>query len=120
VLKILRHAAGQHELVLSKPEPMAYFKGFGDSSLDFELHFWVMQENNGLQITSEVALAAMQAFDEAGIEIPFPQRDLRLRSVDPSAAAILQTTSDKSLSSTDTTPFEPTSEGMTSGAKTAQ
>ena len=89
VLKILREAASKHELVLSKPEPMAYFKGFGDSSLDFELHFWVMQENNGLLITSEVALSAMQALADSGIEIPFPQRDLHLRSVDPSAAGLL-------------------------------
>jgi len=89
VLKILREAASKHELILSKPEPMAYFKGFGDSSLDFELHFWVMQENNGLLITSEVALSVMQALSDAGIEIPFPQRDLHVRSVDPSAAALL-------------------------------
>jgi len=89
VLKILCEAASKHELVLTKPEPIAYFKGFGDSSLDFELHFWVMQENNGLLITSEVALSAMQALSDAGIEIPFPQRDLHLRSVDPSAAGLL-------------------------------
>ena len=68
---------------------MVYFKGFGDSSLDFELHFWVMQENNGLQITSEVALAVMQLLDDAGIEIPFPQRDLHVRSIDPNVASQL-------------------------------
>jgi len=89
VLKLLREAATRHELVLTQPEPMVYFKGFGDSSLDFELHFWVMQENNGLQITSEVALCAMQLLDDAGIEIPFPQRDLHVRSIDPSAAGML-------------------------------
>jgi small-conductance mechanosensitive channel len=91
VLEILRDAAAKHELVLTKPEPMAYFKGFGESTLDFELHFWVMQENNGLQITSEVALAIMQSLNEAGIEIPFPQRDLHLRSVDPNTTEALQT-----------------------------
>jgi len=104
VLKILREAASKHELILSKPEPMAYFKGFGDSSLDFELHFWVMQENNGLLITSEVALSAMQALSDAGIEIPFPQRDLHLRSVDPSAAGLLPSNMeprDASLTSTE-------------------
>lgn len=89
VLKILRDAAARHELVLSKPEPMVYFKGFGASSLDFELHFWVMQENNGLLITSEVALCAMQMLEDAGIEIPFPQSDLHLRSIDPAVAAAL-------------------------------
>jgi potassium-dependent mechanosensitive channel len=89
VLKLLLQAAAKHELVLTKPEPNAYFLGFGDSSLNFELHFWVMQENNGLLITSEVAQCVMQLLDDAGIEIPFPQRDLHLRSVDPGAAGLL-------------------------------
>ena len=101
VLEILRGAAGKHELVLTKPEPMAYFKGFGDFTLDFELHFWVMQENNGLLITSEVALAIMQSLNEAGIEIPFPQRDLHLRSVDPNVAEALQTGANAKLLASD-------------------
>ena len=89
VLKILRDAAAKHELVLSKPEPIAYFTGFGESALNFELHFWVMQENNGLQISSEVALDVVKALNDVGIEIPFPQRDIRLRSVEPGAAGLL-------------------------------
>jgi small-conductance mechanosensitive channel len=89
VLKILRDAAAKHELVLSKPEPIAYFTGFGESALNFELHFWVMQENNGLQISSEVALDVMKALNDAGIEVPFPQRDVRLRAVEPGAAGAL-------------------------------
>ena len=92
VLKILWDAAARHELVLTKPEPMAYFKGFGASSLDFELQFWVMQEDNGLLISSEVAMAAMKMLDDSGIEIPFPQSDLHLRSIDPAAAGMLPST----------------------------
>jgi small-conductance mechanosensitive channel len=107
VLKILRDAAARHELVLTKPEPMVYFTGFGESALNFELHFWVMQENNGLQITSEVALAAMQMFEDAGIEIPFPQRDLHLRSVDRSAAELLQASESHPLPPPDEREFEP-------------
>jgi len=106
VLKILREAAARHELVLTKPEPMVYFTGFGDSALNFELHFWVMQENNGLQISSEVALAAMQMFDDVGIEIPFPQRDLHVRSVDSAAAGLLQGSESHSLPSTVEREFE--------------
>ena len=79
---------------------MVFFKGFGDSSLDFELQFWVMQENNGFKIKSEVALAAMQLLDDAGIEIPFPQRDLHVRSVDPSAATLLPSNDAQKLTST--------------------
>jgi potassium-dependent mechanosensitive channel len=109
VLKILREAASKHELVLTKPEPLVYFIGFGDSALNFELHFWVMQENNGLQITSEVALAAMEMFDEAGIEIPFPQRVLHLRSIDPKAAELLPSGDANKLLSSDDPRFEPLS-----------
>ena len=75
--------------MLTSPEPAVFFKEFGDSSLNFELQFWVMQESNAVKVKSEVALTVMQSFADAGIEIPYPQRDLRLRSVDASAAAML-------------------------------
>jgi small-conductance mechanosensitive channel len=109
VLKILREAAARNELVLTKPEPIAYFKGFGESSLDFELHFWVMQENNAMQITSEVAMAAMQMLEDAGIEIPFPQRDLHLRSLDSAAAGALTSGASGRLLSPVDAPYEPVS-----------
>ena len=89
VRQLLEHAAVAHESVLTDPAPVAYFKGFGASSLDFELQLWVMQESNVTRVKSEVALTAMQSFEDANIEIPFPQRDLRLRSVDPAAAEAL-------------------------------
>jgi small-conductance mechanosensitive channel len=81
VLKLLMDAANRHESVLTTPEPMAYFLGFGDSALNFELHFWVMQDSNWIRVRSEIAMAVMKCLDQAGIEIPFPQRDLHLRSV---------------------------------------
>ena len=89
VSKILDQAANAHESVLTSPPPAVYFKEFADSSLNFELQFWVMQESNGVKVKSEVALVVMELLDQAGIEIPFPQRDLRLRSVDSAAAATL-------------------------------
>ncbi len=119
VLKILREAAAKHELVLTKPEPMVYFKGFGDSSLDFELHFWVMQENNWLQVTSEVALTAMQLLDDAGIEIPFPQRDLHVRSIDPNAAELLAPSEPQRLTDTVERQFDPLSSELGGTRRTA-
>jgi potassium-dependent mechanosensitive channel len=115
VLKILCDAAARHELVLAKPEPIAYFKGFGDSSLDFELHFWVIQDNNWLQINSEVAMSAMQMLDDAGIEIPFPQRDLHLRSVDAAAAAAFPSSGANKLGVSDESAYAavPTELGTT-------
>jgi small-conductance mechanosensitive channel len=89
VAKLLEQPATAHESVLTSPAPAVYFKEFGDSSLNFELQFWVMQESNVVKVKSEVALDVMRLLNEAGVEIPFPQRDLRLRSVDATAAATL-------------------------------
>ena len=89
VTELLLQAARTNESVLIDPPPSVYFKQFGDSALNFELHFWVMQESNTSQVKSEVALGVMELLSHAGIEIPFPQRDLRLRAVDPEAAAAL-------------------------------
>ena len=89
VKELLERPAIQHADVLTSPAPEAFFMGFGQSSLDFELRFWVMQESNTAKVKSEVALEVMRLLAEAGIEIPFPQHDLRLRSVDAEAAAAL-------------------------------
>ncbi len=89
VKELLERPAIQHPDVLTSPVPEAFFMGFGDSALNFELRFWVMQESNTVKVMSEVALEVMRLLAEADIEIPFPQRDLRLRSVDPEAAAAL-------------------------------
>ncbi len=75
--------------MLTSPAPAVFFKEFADSSLNFEAQFWVMQESNTAKVKSEVALTVMRLLDNAGIEIPFPQRDLRLRAVDANAAATL-------------------------------
>ncbi len=89
VSKLLGQAATVHEDVLTSPAPAVFFKEFADSSLNFEVQFWVMQESNTVKVKSEVALEVMRLLDEAGIEIPFPQRDLRLRAGDANAAATL-------------------------------
>jgi potassium efflux system protein len=89
VSRLLEQAATIHESVLTSPAPAVFFKEFADSALNFELQFWVMLESNATKVKSEVALTAMELLDQAAIEIPFPQRDLRLRSVDPAAAALL-------------------------------
>lgn len=89
VMELLYQAAAQHEAVLTSPLPVPYFKEFADSSINFELQFWVMISSNWVRVKSEVALSVLKLFDDNGIEIPFPQRDLRLREADPIAAALL-------------------------------
>jgi small-conductance mechanosensitive channel len=65
---------------------LVFFLGFGESSLDLSLRCWVDRYEDAFRVRSELALAIYDALREAGIEIPFPQRDLHLRSVDPLAA----------------------------------
>jgi len=80
VRSILLQLADESDNVLSSPEPAALFTGFGDSSLDFTLRVWIHEAGNWPQITSDLNEAVKAALDEAGIEIPFPQRTLHIRS----------------------------------------
>ncbi len=77
--------------VLQNPGPQCNMMGFGDSSIDFDLRFWINDPENGkANVTSEVFLALHQKLMESGIEIPFPQRDLHVRSVSADAASSLE------------------------------
>jgi potassium-dependent mechanosensitive channel len=89
VLSILYESAFAHEAVLKEPPPEALFVGFGDSSLDFELRVWLGNIRRRLQVRSVVLIEVERRLAEAGIEIPFPQRDLHLRSMDRDAARLL-------------------------------
>jgi potassium-dependent mechanosensitive channel len=84
VLRLLVAEAAAHESVLTNPGPVAFFMGFGDSALNFELRFWSESQDAWFQLKSDVTVGVARALGEAGIEIPFPQRDLHLRSVDGS------------------------------------
>ena len=68
-----------HPEVLRDPAPLVLFKDFGDSSLDFELAVWLDTPDREPLIMSDLRFAIDRAFRERGIEIPFPQRELRLR-----------------------------------------
>jgi small-conductance mechanosensitive channel len=82
VLELLLTVARTHPEVSATPEPDARFIGFGDSSLDFSLRFWV-EFIRWTQIQSAVAVAVHDALAAAGITIPFPQRDLHFKTADP-------------------------------------
>ena len=83
VLDILRNISSEHKGILNEPAPLALFSGFGDSSLDFRILFWIPRVNDRFMIQSEVNTQINKELKKAGIEIPFPQRDLHVRSVDP-------------------------------------
>jgi potassium-dependent mechanosensitive channel len=90
VLQILREAALVHEGVLRDPPPQALFVNFGDSALEFEVRIWVRELRMRLEAKSAILEELDRRFREAGIEIPFPQRDLHVRSLDPGLVAALR------------------------------
>lgn len=75
--------ARQNAEVLAEPEPVVFFREFGDSSLDFQLCIWLGDPLAGLSVSSELRHAIVKAFEEAGITIPFPQRDVHLYRSEP-------------------------------------
>jgi small-conductance mechanosensitive channel len=79
VLDLLREVARTHPQVLSAPAPLALFLGFGESALRFELRAWTGRLERFPEIKSELGLAVYAALQAAGIEIPFPQREVRMR-----------------------------------------
>jgi small-conductance mechanosensitive channel len=90
VRKVVGEAVGNHGLVLRKPSPEVFFLGFGDSSLDFEVKFWTHLATHRARVSSDIHFAIDAAFRRNGIEVPFPQRDLHLRSVDEGLLGRLQ------------------------------
>jgi len=86
VIKLLVAVAESYPGVLLDRPPMAFFMGFGESALNFELRFWSAWQDTWFQLQSDVTVGVAKALREAGIEIPFPQRDLHLRSFDASMA----------------------------------
>jgi len=83
VLSILFEAGQQHPDVLKEPQPSPIFVQFGDSSLDFELRVWISNVDMRPRVKSELLLFIDKRFRETDVEIPFPQRDLHLRSIAP-------------------------------------
>jgi small-conductance mechanosensitive channel len=88
VLEVIKKVGEDNPNVLQIPAPWALFEGFGDSSLNFRLRIWTAMDV-GLTTKSEVAMSIYDALNEAGIEIPFPQHDLHLKSFDPSIQKII-------------------------------
>ena len=80
-LALLREAAWASPRVLAEPEPATRLLAFGDSSINLELRVWIRDPEEGLaSVRSDINLAIWRAFKAAGIRIPYPQRDLNLRS----------------------------------------
>ncbi|NBB23776.1 mechanosensitive ion channel [Porphyrobacter sp. SLTP] len=78
--ELMLKAAKNARRVLDTPPPTVWWGGFGDNSVDFTIHCWINDPEEGVgNVRSEVLKHLWALFKEHGVEIPYPQRDLRLR-----------------------------------------
>ena len=82
IMGILREVSTRVEGVLKDPPPQIFFMAFGDSSIDFELRLFIPDVTQGPVVRTRARIEIFKAFREAGVEIPFPQRDIHIRSED--------------------------------------
>ena len=82
ILEILSGVPERLDIILNEPPALVLFTGFGDSSLDFEIRAYIPDVSKSLTSRTALRVEIFKAFREAGVEIPFPQRDLHLRSID--------------------------------------
>jgi len=81
-IELCLQAAKSTSRTLMDPEPKCLLTGFGDNSIDLELRFWIDDPSNGVgNVRSAVLLSIWDKFNENNIEIPYPQRDVRIRNI---------------------------------------
>ena len=79
VIRILQRCLEEEPLVEKEPSPQVLFDGFGSSSIDFKIRYWTRRENLFSSKLS-LALRIKRSFDEEGVEIPFSQIDVHMKS----------------------------------------
>ena len=91
VRDVILAVARSHPDVLAEPSPEVIFAELGESSLNFELRVWTIQQvQTPTRLKSDLYFAIFEAFRREAIEIPFPQRDLHIRSIsEPLSAALV-------------------------------
>jgi small-conductance mechanosensitive channel len=75
--------------VAAEPAPVVLFLGLGDSALNFSVRAWTDEFDDSAIVRSDLVTRLYTALAAAGIEIPFPQRDITLRAVAPEALGLL-------------------------------
>jgi|TARA_B110000116_G_scaffold218771_1_gene196422 small-conductance mechanosensitive channel len=78
VKELLLQSIEENEIISSRPSPMVYFKDFGDSALQFDLHYWLLDTWKTEIVKSDLRFTIDRLFRENNIQIPFPQRDVHL------------------------------------------
>jgi small-conductance mechanosensitive channel len=80
-LALMREAASYPDRVLAVPTPNALIIAFGETAIELELRFWIEDAQNGVHnIKSQVLYEIWRLFRQEGIQIPYPKRDLYVRS----------------------------------------
>jgi len=87
VVDLLVRVAAEHDTVCREPNPRVRMRGFGDSSLDFELLCWVNHPADRGSVTHELYMHIYKELGREGIEIPFPQRDIWVRDTGQSTSS---------------------------------
>jgi len=82
-LDVVRDVAKKHPLVMADPESMITFDEFGDNSLLISLRYFIEQLDQRLKVDSELRLAINRGFNEEGIVVAFPQRDIHIDASQP-------------------------------------
>ncbi|MEM6265036.1 MAG: mechanosensitive ion channel domain-containing protein [Bacteroidota bacterium] len=80
VKRVMIECAQNHGDILKYPKPTVFFQEFADSSLNFDLVFWIIKNFETERIQSDIRYAIFAAFKKQNIQIPFPQRDLHFIS----------------------------------------
>ena len=84
-MEIMKQAAENQPRVLADPETKVYLKSFSDNGIDLEMGVWISDPEEGqLNLRSDINMEIWRKFQESGIEIPYPQRDVRIISGKPS------------------------------------
>ena len=79
-MALMEEAARVNPRVLEEPQPAARLMAFGDNGIELELRVWIQDPEAGLaNVRSDINLAIWRSFKDAGIVIPYPQRDLHIR-----------------------------------------
>lgn len=81
IRRLAVESAKSVERVVARPQPVCHISEFAESSIDFILRFWIDDPQNGItNVRGDVLLALWDSFKEAGIQFPYPRRDVVLRS----------------------------------------
>jgi potassium efflux system protein len=88
VYKLLNGILLNHKDIVQEPASLVFFHEFGESSLDFVLLFWISDYNNGRRTKSDILFEIFRVLKENNIEIPFPQRDLHIRTMNQEMTGI--------------------------------